>query len=308
MSSISVIIPARNASNTIVKAASSVLQNQNVVEVLIVDDGSSDSTAAEALSIGDQRVKILVGPNRGVAAALNTGFAAASAQYIARCDADDVYQIDRLFWQLEWLNAHSEFVAISSGFRTVAENSAFIAELATNYSAQEVTTDLLEGKSITSFCTWLTRSETIAKTGGAREWFVTAEDIDLMARIASFGRVWHDPRVGYDYTLSPQSITHTQADTMRMFYEKCARDFALQRRDNGTDQLENGFPPELPRIISEAPANLSDQISGHYVAMAWRHHGSGNKRAAISSMFRAILLKPFQLGMWKSLLALLIKS
>lgn len=92
MPKISVILCAYNAADTLSAAALSVLsQTERDIELIIVNDGSTDSTSAEAarLALLDRRVRVINRENGGLSRARNTGMAAASGEYIAFCDADD---------------------------------------------------------------------------------------------------------------------------------------------------------------------------------------------------------------------------
>ena len=86
---VSVVTPAYNAAATVGGAISSVLaQTYRDVEVVVVDDGSTDATAAIAEAYGDP-VRVVRQENRGVAAARNRGIREAAGELIAFCDADD---------------------------------------------------------------------------------------------------------------------------------------------------------------------------------------------------------------------------
>ena len=99
----SVIIPTYNAAETIGRAVESVLgQHLPAQEVIVVDDGSSDGTAAVVAAFGD-RVRYLFQPNAGVSAARNAGVDAATGEWLAFLDADDWYYPDRLRWHAEWI-------------------------------------------------------------------------------------------------------------------------------------------------------------------------------------------------------------
>lgn len=88
---VSVVMPARNAIPHVGGAIASVLaQTVEDLELVVVDDGSSDATAAVARAFADPRVVVVEGPARGVAAARNAGISAARASTIAFCDADDI--------------------------------------------------------------------------------------------------------------------------------------------------------------------------------------------------------------------------
>ncbi len=88
---VSVIIPAYNVGEYIGKCLRSVLaQTYGDLEIIVINDGSADNTLAEIKSYsGDARVKLIDQENAGVAAARNTGIAAASGKYLAFVDSDD---------------------------------------------------------------------------------------------------------------------------------------------------------------------------------------------------------------------------
>ncbi|MEH2123494.1 glycosyltransferase family 2 protein [Nostoc sp.] len=95
---VSVIIPAYNTETYIGKAIESVLeQTLTDIEVIMVDDGSSDKTVEVAKSFTDQRLKVIVNQqNLGAAAARNRAFRAAQGEWIAVLDSDDWYAPERL--------------------------------------------------------------------------------------------------------------------------------------------------------------------------------------------------------------------
>lgn len=89
-----VIIAAKNAATTIARAVRSALAEPAVQEVVVVDDGSTDATGAQALSVDDgtQRLKIIrFEQNRGPAAARNCAIEASTAPLLAILDADDFF-------------------------------------------------------------------------------------------------------------------------------------------------------------------------------------------------------------------------
>ena len=91
---ISVIIPIYNAAATLRAAAESVLsQDVEGLELLLVDDGSTDGTAevCHALAVQDARVQVIAQKNAGICAARNRGLQAACGTYIAFCDDDDEF-------------------------------------------------------------------------------------------------------------------------------------------------------------------------------------------------------------------------
>ena len=100
---ISVIIPAYNARNSISAAVASALtQTHPAVEVIVVDDGSTDHTL-DALAPYQGRIHSLRQPNRGPAAARNAGLALAGGGYVTFLDADDWILPDKLRRQVTCL-------------------------------------------------------------------------------------------------------------------------------------------------------------------------------------------------------------
>ncbi|MFT3965881.1 MAG: glycosyltransferase family 2 protein [Sphingobium sp.] len=96
---VSVVIPAFNSEETLERAVASVLAQSVDLEILVVDDASTDGTGelAARLAKGDERIRLLRNPtNSGPAVSRNAGFAAAQGRWIATLDADDAYLPDRL--------------------------------------------------------------------------------------------------------------------------------------------------------------------------------------------------------------------
>ena len=100
---ISVIIPAYNVESYIVQAIDSALQQtERNLEVIVVDDASTDKTLATVQSIQDTRLQVLINPdNLGAAASRNLATEAARGEWIAFLDADDWYAPERLEKLLE---------------------------------------------------------------------------------------------------------------------------------------------------------------------------------------------------------------
>ena len=300
-------MPAKNASTTIADSIRSILSIPLVSELIVVDDRSTDETVKIVRGFDDERIRIILGPGAGISAAINCGIKASSCEYIARCDADDLYPQDRFEWQIDWLNDNDGYVAISGGFSTIDSEGRAVADLACDGVAGDVTMRLLEGDAVTSFCSWLTRKTALDEVGGAREWFVTAEDLDLMFRLASRGRVWHEPRVAYLYRLHGNSIVHSQSNNQRQFYESSAIAFAKSRRQGYGDPLTEGIAPPAPFDVCAPALSVSEQISGYLVGAAWSAHAKGDRRTAWVLIARALKFEPTSLALWKNLLFICLK-
>lgn len=101
---VSVVLPVWNAESTIERAVRSILdQSLASMELIVVDDGSTDHTPGILSAIDNCRLRIVRTEHQGVAAAANVGTSRASAPLIARMDADDIAHPDRLARQLDCL-------------------------------------------------------------------------------------------------------------------------------------------------------------------------------------------------------------
>jgi glycosyltransferase involved in cell wall biosynthesis len=109
---ISVIIPAYNAEKWVAASIESILaQTHKQIEVVVVDDGSKDNTAAIVQGISDSRIKLVRQQNRGQSAAMNRGVLESWGNYIKFVDADDWINPEHLDSQLSSIINHNDCVA-----------------------------------------------------------------------------------------------------------------------------------------------------------------------------------------------------
>lgn len=148
---VAVVIPAYNAERTLAETlASALAQTHAALEVIVVNDGSTDGTLeiAESFARSDSRVRVITLPNGGVARARNAGIAATRAEYIAPLDADDLWHPERIARHLAAMQAggddigfvYSPHRVIDAEGRIVAsspvspiEGWAFMRHLAVNF-------------------------------------------------------------------------------------------------------------------------------------------------------------------------------
>jgi hypothetical protein len=105
---VSAVVRVFNGKPHLAEALDSIIsQTRQPDEVIVVDDGSTDGTAAVLASYGD-RIRVVRQENRGHAAALNRAFAEARGDYVANCDVDDVWEPDKLERQVVAVVAHPQ--------------------------------------------------------------------------------------------------------------------------------------------------------------------------------------------------------
>ena len=124
---ISVVIPSYNRLNSLIPAIESVCSQTSAVdEIIVVDDGSTDTTSAE-ISRHYPQIKLIQQPNRGVSAARNAGIKLASFDWIALLDSDDNWLPGKIssirkanYLQPEYLLFHSDEIWMRRGVRVNA--------------------------------------------------------------------------------------------------------------------------------------------------------------------------------------------
>ncbi|MEQ9411018.1 MAG: glycosyltransferase family A protein [Fuerstiella sp.] len=184
---ISVIIPVYNAERYISETIESVLNQTGCeLEIIVVDDGSTDTTQQVVALFGD-RVRYLQQQNAGPAAARNLGVSVARHDWIAFLDADDLWAPDKLQRQLE--------MAESTGASVVYTNTRnfgdlnCVAELRMspqNMPAGDVFAALLMDNFMTLSSVTI-RKDAFLQAGGFRERYFGTEDWDLWLRLAASG-------------------------------------------------------------------------------------------------------------------------
>lgn len=105
---VSVVIPTHNRKGKVLEAITSALdQKLDNIEILVVDDGSTDGTA-EYLKSLNLPITIITKPNGGVSNARNTGIKAAKGKYVAFLDSDDLWLPGKLEAQVNYLESHPD--------------------------------------------------------------------------------------------------------------------------------------------------------------------------------------------------------
>lgn len=209
---ITVVIPAYNAAATVVRAIESVVAQHGVsVEILVVDDGSTDTTAAVVNSciIDLDNARLLRMPrNGGVSAARNFGIAAARGPYLAFLDADDVWHPGKLVKQLACIAADPDITLVSCNSRLLTPDGTILKEGHVNrppVEGPDAWKTLLTYNFIPT-PTVLTRTALVHACGGFDEALAVGEDLDLWIRLATLGKVAILPDILVSYYDTANSL------------------------------------------------------------------------------------------------------
>jgi glycosyltransferase involved in cell wall biosynthesis len=301
-------MPMRNAASYVEAALRSVLVEDSVpLEVVVTDDGSTDSSRAVVEGLGDARVRIIDGPCKGIAGAFNAALDASRGDIVMRCDADDLYPAARISRQAAWLDSHSEFGAICGGFLAMDARGGAQLPLSASERDLEITSELQAGKTRTHFCTFAIRAEVLRDSGGMRSFFQTGEDIDLQLRIGEATRVWYSPEVAYHYRIHDASITHQRHELENHFFENLAREFQSQRKLRGADDLSLGKAPDVPDFGAADAASARSHMQSLHIGATWAAAVEGDYRRALRHAVHGVRASPGSLKGWRNLLVVLAK-
>lgn len=195
---ISIIIPVYNGSKYMREAIDSALaQTYGNVEVLVINDGSSDDGATEAvaLSYGDE-IQYISKTNGGVATALNAGIAAMSGEYFSWLSHDDAYPPDKLEKQVNFLARLEDREVVVYGDFSLMDSKGDIFHTARLSSRPPETMPyhLLVAQTLHG-CTLLVPRSAFEKTGVFPEDLLTTQDYDLWVRMAMIIPFMHIPEV-----------------------------------------------------------------------------------------------------------------
>lgn len=293
---ISVVMSVFNGKKYLQEAIESILgQTFTDFEFIIIDDGSTDESAAIINSYNDVRIRLIQQENKGLAAALNRGIKAAKGKYIARMDADDISMKDRLEKQYEFLEIHSRCVAVGTNAVVIDMNGKLL------YTSCQLT-DWEEIKNIlpaTPFFHSSTtlRREVVVKCGGYYEKLkYGGQDLILFNKMARFGELRNINEFLIEYRLRPSATTNISTKT------------DLVRRRIFNNILANGTisQPDLNLLQSITQKRSERWKKSNYYLRIGKIYIEKNlqRRKAAKNLIKSLLYYPLNGIAWFNLLLL----
>lgn len=277
---VSVIIPAYNADRYIAEAINSVFsQSYQDYEIIVVDDGSTDSTLETLQSYGSG-IHTISQPNSGMAAARNLGIAAAKGELIALLDHDDIFLADKLSAQVACFDSHPGVGLVNSGWQIISADGTPQSNVEPWHQVPTLTLE-----------TWLTdtpilpsaimfRRQWWEKAGGFNPQFDGADDVDFILRLAKMGceATWlKQMTVGYrqhDHAMSTSDPTK-QLQAFNTVLEKF---FQQPDLDDSIRQLK------------------SQALYESLTWMAWRFYYTGHGTKMAEFLKRSLAYTPYTLA------------
>jgi glycosyltransferase involved in cell wall biosynthesis len=219
---VSALVPVFNGERFLAEALDSIFaQGWEPLEVVVLDDGSTDSSAEIARSYP---VRYLHQENAGIAAARNAAIAAANGEIVAFLDADDVWLPGTLAKRVRHLVAHPEVGYVVGKMDVFLETGNERPEWIASKFLDEPQNGLLQ--------TFVARREVFDRVGGFDTKFAISEDMDWFAR-AKDGGVRGDmlDDVCARYRLHSESTTHRERGSVMPTLMRALKGSIDRRRD-----------------------------------------------------------------------------
>ncbi|MEB3047719.1 glycosyltransferase family 2 protein [Rhizobium mulingense] len=230
---VAVVIPAYNARDYIAETLQSVIdQTHRALEIIVVDDGSTDETASicRHFAVADPRIQFLSTENRGVAAARNTGIAASKAGYLAFLDADDLWHPTYVERMLSALHPLPDDWGAVYALHRLVDSQGYCTRSGSSLSAREsILIRHLVFRFVGNGSGFMVRRAVIDKIGGydpsyAKQGIGGCEDFDFELRTAEHFKIEAVPfgLVGYRVHAAAMSADRSRmARSLLAVYERC---------------------------------------------------------------------------------------
>jgi glycosyltransferase involved in cell wall biosynthesis len=274
---VSVVIPTYNRADRVRKSIESVLaQTFRDLEVIVVDDGSSDDTGKMLEQTFGNRIRYYAQANQGASVARNKGIAEARGEWIAFLDSDDFWERDKLEWQFKALSLFGcECAACYTDTRLFnhAETRTLFEMAEDNYrheGTMGINRDALRllvrpggAGMVVHLSSFLVYAELVRKAGGLNSRLLYSEDSEFMFRLAMVTGFCYVNRPLVWFDRSPAEVRHVGVSS------ECNReDFFLhanQLRLEGLMRLEGVLPQEISKLIRRQLGSIHSGWTNWYL-------------------------------------------
>ena len=293
---ISVLTTAHNSAKYLRRALDSLLdQTIGDFEVVVVDDGSTDTTPAILAEYArrDGRFTILINETcQGISRAANRGLAACRAPIIARMDADDVAYPDRLEKQLAFFR-QAGAVAVGCYVEFIDHRGRPLIVMPSPTDNQTIQDLLLQGD-----CTvWHTGSmidaAALRRVGGYNEDYGSAVDIELWLRLGEVGQLANQPDTLQQYRYYGDSVSALRREQQMSLCKQATHEAARRR----------GIEPRFVRKPHWRSGATKASKLKFILKLGWWAHRSGHARTTAIYALKALRLRPWSLNAWMMLKA-----
>ncbi len=271
---VSVVMPAFNACRYIERSIQSAArQTCRSLEIIVVNDGSTDDTAkiVAQMAVADPRIRLLTTSNNGVAAARNTGIQASSGRFVAFLDADDLWHQTKIEKQVNALDRLSaQWAAVYALHYVIDPNDEIIYPGRSNVARGYIYARHLTFKYVGNGSTLLVRRDVALEIGGFDTSYAAAgmggcEDLDFELRLAAHYCIEVVPERLVGYRQYPGNMSSNHIQMARGALEVVRRSLAAN--------------PQLPRYAARSATTATvkyafrelKQVESKYLSLmpAW---------------------------------------
>ncbi len=255
---VSVVIPARNAEQWIAETLPSVQAQtypHELLEIILVDDGSTDATVAVAedvLAQSDITHTFLYTPSCGPSAARNVGWRAARGEWIQFLDADDVVEPHKIATQAPFAaNLPAQVAVVFSEWGRLIETPHGWTQQTPwvePYVGKDALFDLIRPDNLVHTGAQLQRRTWLENVQGFREEYRLIEDVDILLRMVMQGGALRGVRVGQPLFWYRQRRDSLSRQDPRAFVEGCLRNARLVEAQW---RAQNALTPTRAAFLSE---------------------------------------------------------
>ena len=234
---VSVIIPVYNKCKYIQQTIDSVLrQTLDQLEIIVIDDGSTDESLAVVKAISNLRLQVFSQSNAGVERARNFGFSQSNGSFIVFLDADDLMNVDRLSKQLEHFETDENLVLVGTWANVIDHSGKVIGSICPPTSNVAIQLGHLFRNQFVSSSVMVRRSAiadgpVFSESHGTR----FAEDFDLWNRVSKKGLIVNIPEKLTSYRRLEVSRSHSSAESLL----ESARDISAEWLYHNTNCFES---------------------------------------------------------------------
>lgn len=290
---VTVLLPVHNGGRHLEAAVTSILtQTHRDLELLVVDDGSTDGSGEWLDGVTDPRVRVLHQENGGLVDALNRGLREARHDLVARMDADDVSEPRRLELQVRHLLDHPEVAAVGCCYRVVDEQDRVVDEVHTAAEPGYLRRQLYF-RNVLPHAGMTFRRDLVLGAGGYRD-VGPVEDYDLWTRLVRDHAIRALAEPLLRYRDSPSGISRQSSDRQRRCLEEVRTAFHAQWPidvPGPVSLLREGLEHER-RYGATCPTALRSYVFDHaWLAILMSRRGRLRTAARLATGLLALVLR-----------------
>jgi len=284
--SISVIMPTYNGMQYIKQAIDSALnQSLPIYELIIVDDGSIDDTKHIIKEYGDQ-VRYIQQKNKGAASAYNTGIEAATGNYIAFLEHDDIWLPNKNALQIQFIKDHPEYSMIFSPVKLIKDG---LPSKKSGIYSQECRgeycfSDFFNRNRVLNCSSVMIKTTTLKSVGKLREDLLLSFDYDLWLRIAANHKIFCITPPLAQYRIHSSNLSNDNSDLI-------ANESTLKAISTWKNN------PLAHKLVGKN--SIRDRILNLHLLLARDYSSTNKKNKELAHILSAVKLSPTNISLWK---------